>query len=373
MKNFKIIFPVHIFFLLLFCNSTVNQTRIEPEKKPTTAWNDIAIFLSGKKIENNEKLLKLTDNEKYHKYAEFMNLWWSKVESETIAPLKEWSVNIPRSGQKIPVFYPLSGADFINMYLMYPDAVEYTMVAMEDVGNVIIDNANPQEVYNHLESLKGAVNQYGIQNYFQTQIMEVKFFQNKNIRGILPVLLFFMNRMNLEIRDVQNLNGISLKFNNPVTETDGIKVLFFDPDAPVNQKNKSLIYFCEKLTNDSKGKASQHLKNTPKFRLIMKSAVYLLQLPQFNLLRDSIYQKSQMVIQDDTGIPYQMFRKDQWDISLFGKYRRIDIPGTMFSIQTELQNDMTRESKSLPFQFGYGSLIGKGYSNLMIAVRKEAK
>ncbi len=283
-----------------------------------------------------------------------MDSVWQRAESSSIQPIRSWYNGTPKAYGSTPVFYPLSGADFINMYLLYPDSKEYVMAAMEETGNVTI-HPDPATALKNLNALRGAVHLYFVQNYFQTRIMNETFRENQNLRGVLPVLLVFMKRTGLFIKKVETM-----------PDADGAVISFSErPEG----ETRTLRYYHRKLENSFQP-SELGLKQ---YRLIMKSAVYLLQMNEYQTLADTILNSSVMVIQDDSGLSYSRFRNDGWKVNLYGSYHRVRVKGTQYiyqkDLQEDLQEDLASSGEPLPFQFGYGTLSGKDKSNLMIAIR----
>lgn len=82
--------------------------------------------------------------------------------------------------------------------------------------------------------------------------------------------------------------------------------------------------------------------------------------------------KSTLIIQDDSGIPYRYFNSEQWSLALYGTYRYPqklkDLPYPPH--QPSLTRAYELKCYPLPFNFGYGVKRGKGKSNLLLAVKK---
>jgi hypothetical protein len=360
-KSLLTLFIAVLFTIALFTGTPKLQAKpvVNSQISVSHNWDNTASFLAGLETKDDPEFSAIASDESYLKYSSFMNTLWQGVEKETINPVRQWSSVIPKEYQNAPVFYPLSGADFVNMYLMYPDALEYTMIAMEDAGNVSLSK-DPKELLQNLQSLKNAIHLYALNNYFQTRIMKDNFTKNHNIQGTVPVLLVFMKKMGLKIHDVRLM----------YPSVEGAVITFSDPAE--GKKIRTLYYYTRKLSNDSTANEFGFTDDVPGYRLIMKSAVYLLQMPQYSNLKKTIYNRALMVIQDDSGIPYEMFKNSDWTVSLFGSYHRIEVAGTLYKLQKDLQEDFKSIKEPLPFQFGYGAIVGKRKSNLMIAVRNKA-
>ena len=94
---------------------------------------------------------------------------------------------------------------------------------------------------------------------------------------------------------------------------------------------------------------------------------------EYKEINTFILNKSSIIIQDDSGIPYRFFHKDKWKIKLFGSYvepvKLKDLPDQ--EQQKKLAKDFKNKSRDLPFNFGYGAWDGPGRSNLMLLIKKE--
>ena len=87
---------------------------------------------------------------------------------------------------------------------------------------------------------------------------------------------------------------------------------------------------------------------------LIKSASYLLHDNQFAQTRALLLESADVVVQDDTGIPYRYFSQAPWQVKLYGRYHKPIKPMT-YGYQKDL--DAAFKAKSdlpdLPFPFGY--------------------
>ena len=102
---------------------------------------------------------------------------------------------------------------------------------------------------------------------------------------------------------------------------------------------------------------------------LLKSASYLLHDKQFEKTRAMTLASADVVVQDDSGIPYRFFPQPPWGIRLYGRYHR-PIRGLRYGHQADLQaayRAKAGELAELPFSFGYH---WKGrQSGLLVATR----
>ena len=106
---------------------------------------------------------------------------------------------------------------------------------------------------------------------------------------------------------------------------------------------------------------------------MIKSASYLMhkegiaEPAHFEKIRSLILERSDFVVQDDSGVPLRLFARDTWKLQFHGRY---EAPTPEFGkyLQKDLKVEMQRNSTGkLPFSYGYAYKPGE--SNLMTAER----
>jgi len=101
---------------------------------------------------------------------------------------------------------------------------------------------------------------------------------------------------------------------------------------------------------------------------LVKSASFLLHWRMCEGLRAYILENSNMILEDDTGIPFRFFRPEQWQVDLFGAYSAPDKP-----FRKEYQPDLAAafeegtRVRELGFSLGYG--YGRRPSSMILARR----
>ena len=87
------------------------------------------------------------------------------------------------------------------------------------------------------------------------------------------------------------------------------------------------------------------------------------------MIRNTVFEKSKTILQDDSGIAYSLFDKSLWNIQLYGRYQR---PGSEFSWinETDLAEAYKDPSvKPVPFTLGYNWRTQA--INMLYAVKKQ--
>ena len=84
----------------------------------------------------------------------------------------------------------------------------------------------------------------------------------------------------------------------------------------------------------------------------MKSASYLLHEPNFSHIRELIFERSSMLVQDPSSMPYRTLAEKGWTVDLHG--RHVEAPASFRKYE---QADLVRASgaggRSLGFGIGY--------------------
>jgi hypothetical protein len=100
----------------------------------------------------------------------------------------------------------------------------------------------------------------------------------------------------------------------------------------------------------------------------IKSASYLMHSAHFSKVRQFILSKSELIVQDDSGIPVRYFVPANWDRTFFGAY---DGPIRLFAnrYQQDLFDAYAASAKPLDFGIGYDHQAKA--SNIQRFVRKR--
>jgi hypothetical protein len=377
MRKPVLLFAMVLIMNILFCGRSNVKTGESPY------WNDLAKYLAGLPAGSESAFKTLTGEKGYAAHAARMNSFRELVRGRNLEQITIWQKqNLPVNRNE--AFYPLSGADFINLNAFYPAAAGYIMIAMEETGPLPDPlSMTPAERQAGLDSIHRGVVHIGSQNYFTTAGMR-KEFANPHFKGVLPVLLVFLSGMGHRVEQVDQVeidpetghlvpalySGTSPAGSGNIS---GCKIRYRDA---VDKTRRTLVYLSARIEPDS------HLKSKPlgrflsragRLNTLIKSAVYLFHREKYSPFARWILESSDTIIQDDSGIPYRYFDAAQWNTRLFGRYI---YPKKLKDLQNpDHQPDLTkayRESgEPLSFNFGYGVLIGKEKSNLLLARRKK--
>jgi hypothetical protein len=240
-----------------------------------------------------------------------------------------------------------SGPDFLYANAFFPSAKNYVLVGTEPVGTVpdVTKLALGDALYRMESSLNSVLNY----SFFQTKQMRQDF-SAAQLNGTIPVLMVFLARSSktvLNITPVQP-HGVRIDFS------DGT-LYYFSVDLSNGSVERSgLFNFCRQL-----GRGDS----------LLKSASYLPHEPGFSTICNFLLDQSDLIVEDDSGIPYHSFDPAKWQVRLFGAYQPpIDIFKQYY--QPDLADAFTHSSpESLPFGIGYRGW-DRTKSALIVARRK---
>lgn len=343
-------------------DSIVNVKRQIADTIPTstidTFYNSITQLIGGvdslidySKFSSDTALIK--------KYCTTVETKYKKIKQDRLERIGVWNaVNIERNKKNDTTFafYPFSGGDFIHLNWLYPNANEYLMVAREDVGSIPNLLNSPSLANTYLNNVDFVLRDIYFKSYFITRNMIYDINKQARVNGMLPLLLWASARTGHEILSVKfgsvRADG-KLIYNqkNNFQKFDAVEI-FFRKRGTINQKKLTYLS-CD--ISDKGFLTSQTYYNYLQSKVpsnchsFVKSASYMLHYKGFSKMRELLLNKSEFLVQDDTGIPFRYFQNNDWNIELFGKY---DKPVSDFKMQILHQLDLDSAYKSSAFYKG---------------------
>jgi hypothetical protein len=324
----------------------------------------------------NECLSRLDSIIRWKNYAREMDKMFSHSTLLRLEKMKIWADSELIRNQSIKtVFYPFSGPDFLNTNILYPDADQYIMIAMEPIGSLPdICKMPTDSVKSYLKKINYSLKDIFKRSYFITKEMD-KDLRKTKVNGTLPLISLFIKRTGHQIISVQRIGVDSLgkcqsidSLKNKKNIVSGVKVDFV---SPTSKKVQSVYYFRTDISDKglAKNKGFKiYLSELPQSYSYLKAASYLMHFDEFKTIRSVIFDISSTILQDDSGIAYKYFDKHKWDIKLYGNYFK---PKDEFSYISE--PDLEKAYKSSvyrPLGYSLGYNWRTGHSNLLYAIRK---
>jgi len=307
-------------------------------------------------------------------HAAFFEEQFSKLNLRQLQKLHQWQQTyLPESSQPMPVaFYMFSGPDFLYVDQFFPNAAVYVLCGKEALGPPPdpIRIANLAGALGNLENaMKSSLNT----TYFITKDMKVDLHE-QNLDGVSPILYTWIARANKSITNVSfgsvNSGGVFEEAapGKKGSATPGVRIRYTDNQSG----NAQTLYYFTTDISDGGIKASpgfmkfcQRLGTGASF---LKSPSYLLFENGFSTVRSFILEHSDLIVQDDSGIPLAYFDPNKWNLRFFGVYLGpIDIFKQHY--QPKL-SELYQQTSPPPLEFGFGYRWNYKEANLIVATRK---
>jgi hypothetical protein len=141
-----------------------------------------------------------------------------------------------------------------------------------------------------------------------------------------------------------------------------------------DKRLKSITYFSVDISDSGLANRAFFLDSigrTAPYTTYLKSASYLMHRDSFSRIRSFILEKSNHVVEDDSGMPLAFFPADKWARSFYGMYTQ---PISLFAARYQpdlraIYKDAAKNGvKPLPFGTGYN--FKEGDSHLLVARKK---
>lgn len=315
----------------------------------------------------------------WRKHRETLAPKWERLRREWLHVIEGWRNDVLRAelDRCRTLLYPFSGPDFLNAYVLFPRCDTYVFFGLERPGEVpALDGMDPEDIAALLEDVRVALGDILARNYFITQRMSEQL-HTPRMKGMLPLMLTSMGLLDVRVVAVEPFNLAQRPGPLPDNgvragrRAKGVKVTFFQ--AP-GGKVQTLYYLSLNATDAALRANPEFLPFLKQFKPSMtfiKSASYLLHGTEFAGTREALLEVSELLVQDDTGIPYRLLRERGFEIRLFGRYAP-PIRDFTHAYQDDLAAAYQEAGNvsSLPFAFGYHWKVG--HSGLILA-RNTAK
>ena len=368
-----------IVFLLLCTQGCASRQRESIPKQQASidkTYNDTARFLAGVKGRQDGPFGKLEDRPSWQNYSVEIEEKWGRAQKDQFAPVdvfQSQELDPLHSGSSY-VFYPFSGPDVLYVTRFFPKSTTYVLAGLERVG----DLRKPQEysIKNLDRELNGwsqALSSIFNRSFFVTSEMDSQF-HGRVANGLLPMILLLLARSGHDIERVQYGHLDQAGKFVPEDATPGVRHMGVEIDfhGANETTSRKLFYFSTRLGPEFEQDRSfaNFLASRGTPDTLVKSASFLLHWEMCSNLRSFILEKSNVILEDDTGVPYHYFQTAAWQVQLFGKYSRPDRP-----FHREYQRDLAAafddpgRVKPLGFSLGYGA--GRRTSRMILARRSK--
>ena len=363
-KHFSLI--LLSFLILGACNS--QPKKVVEVKTPVvyrapydTLTDNIGAFISGIKHIKGGCFAGHDTASVWKKFAFSMDSGFAELDTTRFNKMRAWADSeLQQRKSDMTLFYPFGGPDFLNANIFYPNAESYILIGLEPVGKLPdLCSMNTEQVNKYLGDIWYSLKDIYKRSYFITGNM-IGALKKTSVNGSVPLMVLFIKRSGYHIVSLKYV-GVdttgscqpSDSLKNKKGVTDGVQIVFA---ADTGRKIQTAYYFQTDISDEGLKKNhgfSKYLSKLPMAHTYLKAASYLMHGKDFSKIRNTVFEKSSSILQDDSGIAYAYFDKKIWDIHLYGKYIR---PGKEFSWinETDLAKAYNDPSiKPVPFTLGY--------------------
>ena len=389
---------IGISFIILFfisCSEGVQKEKdVKEEEKVSTDENGEYQLTPDQQLTRNINLIAGMDTVLDYEHPEWdvehiksfsrnVNDKFARMQSNRLDKITDWNKsNLDRASidKESFCFYPFSGGDFVHAKWLYPEAEEYLLVAQEPVGTIPdLTTSSGKEVMNYLDNVDEVLRDIYKRSYFITKNMQGDIRDLSTVDGMFPIIMWAVGRSEHDIVSIQYFDIAedgSTSYIDPKDVTSKSRAVEVVMVHRPSGKNKKLSYISADISNTGFAEypgVKKYLNNKvpASCNSFLKSASYLMHYTTFREIREIIQDKSKLIVQDDTGIPFKYFDQGTWNIDLFGKY---DKPVSDFSsrlYQKDLDEAYANDSfykGALNFSLGYH--WGDNKQNYMFIYKK---
>jgi len=341
-----------------------HQAASQTAAAPT--FDEIAAVLAGLPGEV-PSLAALRASDAWKQYAEAIDKSWAELEANRLAPMRTWADKelIRVRASSAFLFYPFGGPDFLTAFEFFPQSESFVLMGLEFCGRLPrFDAWTAIQSEAYLKDFSASLSDFFAKSYFITKHMDETIYGQAQVEGVLPLIAFFLKRTGHAILGIERIEydgegkpvAVEYDKGKKFTRPNGIKIQFA---ASGSEQVKSIVYISSDLENKVFTKESALYKHLgflpPGLTTYMKSASYLPHYAAFTNIRDVILDKSRFVFQDDTGIPYKVFKDKDWRVVLYGVYAKpiADFKGVDQPDLEKIYKDGADSIAKFPFHLGY--------------------
>jgi hypothetical protein len=337
----------------------------------TATPDDTARFLAGLRPSPNSPLAARTNDPVWISHARNFDAIFAREQNTHLSKIREFSEKYLTTKHDT-VLYMFSGPDFLYATSFFPTASTYVLAGLEPVGRIPeLANLSPFVINGELRNLEGSLGSLFNYSFFITQHMKSQLREGP-VYGTLPILYVFLTRTGKTIHEL-NFVGLDEQGNLQVADqaasatrsaAPSVKIIFSEGDGP----KQTLYYFSTNIADGSFERSgfSAFLTKLGPADSLLKSASYLLHKTHFARVRKLLLDNSEIIVQDDSGIPLGYFGAKRWRFRAFGHYE-----GPISIFANFYQPRMTQLFQSAnPIDFGIGYRWRKNESNLIVAEKQ---
>ncbi|GMU42218.1 MAG: hypothetical protein IT479_02955 [Xanthomonadales bacterium] len=352
-----------------------------PGANPQDGWrqgtlNDTARILAGLRAPLESELAKVVDEAALRRHRDTLGASWAELRRRQLEPAAAFARAELGAAETSPkrVYYPFSGPDALYLLTMFPDVQASILTGLEPVGSVPdFSGLDARAIEAGLAEIRHSLYAILSFSFFRTNDLTVDL-RRSRFGGVTPILFVFLAEAGYAVYDVRYVllppdgtlcrADASMLAKPPRGHLSGVEVEYFDPE---DFGFRRMLYLSADLGDGALQRTPQYLDHVARFdpdATYLKSASYLMYRSWFSQVRKLILEHSEVVLQDDSGIPHAWFRAPLWEATLYGRY------GSPIPLFANWQQPGLRaayaDGKPKALEFGIGYRHRRNDSNLQI-------
>jgi len=337
------------------------------------ALNAVSRFLAGLPEQDRQDVFSSQrERPAWQLHAATLDDLFAHFDRQYAQPVARWARSA-LAGKHGPraVFYPFSGPDFTFAHLLFPAAETFILCGLESCEPLSVAAAFAKGGLSEpLEDVAANLSHFLRQSYFVTKDMRERM-ETGLVPGVAPVLLVLLARAGMTIDSVATFDlpeGEEAASCSP--EATGLRI-----DFRSGTKRRRLFYFRQDLRDaffSEESAVSRFVAEFGRVAVFVKSASYLLHELNFSNVRELIFERSSLLVQDPSCMPYGALAERGWTIDLHGrhthapasfrKYEQPDLVGAYGAFDRSAE----------PLGFGIGYHTDPGAAALMVATPRSS-
>jgi len=365
-------------FLSVWTAAALALMGIVAPLRAQSSPNDVARLLAGMPATSSSTLKDVMEAPAWKTHAEEFDRAWRTLEAERLPAMRRFQtteLSSPRNRERV-MLYPFGGPDVLNALTLFPDNPTYILIGLEPIGTLPDATVLRTDLDRLLGSTRESLSSLFQRSFFITREMD-RSLRGQKFNGVLPDILVQLVRMDAEILGVAPVQvaegGVLAPWDRAnvgakAIRNRGIEIIFRRAGHTAPQR---LYFFSVNLGPKLNGNRAflTYLDRTAPFVTFFKATSYMPHHKGFRTIRKKVLETSELILQDDSGIPFSYYQTPEWMVQLYGEY---DKPYGSFQYleQEDLQKAyaVPGAAKKLEFRIGYG--FSRIPSNLLLARRK---
>jgi hypothetical protein len=347
---------------------------------PPSDAHVVAQVLAGiEPAAGDPRIDQIVASQEWRAHRDWVQARWAEVRPR-LASISRWrreSLPLADGGERT-VIYPFSGPDYLNASAMFPDHRRYIFFSLEKPGSLPpVTALGDRQRARVLEDMRAALQDIFERNYFITDYM-TRQLATPYVTGTVPLMAVMMALTGQRIVSIEPADlfpELTREYSRPDARRPrkllrGARITFSGAGDEPGQV-RTLEYYSLDVSDQAlrwyPGFLDHVGRQQPATGFI-KSASYLLHDEQFTRTRELLLTRTDVVVQDDTGIPYRLLTAAGWGVRLFGVYTT-PIKPLEYGKQPDLEIAFKTAAPvpALDFPFGYRGKAGR--STLLLARR----